>query len=143
MFLLLLLLLSGGRAVAEQAPIDSPAVYSEEGRLFVYEKGTWFPWWAVLMVPFLTTLWLFVRIAGPRVNWKAAWATVLVFEAVVTPAEMFSVARGHWVYNKARILGPTLLNVPIEEHLLYYLFGPLVVITVHHAIGMGLQRLRE
>lgn len=123
----------------EKEKPDGPS-YDEKTGSFGYERGKPFPWWAALMLPFLAVFWLLYRAARERVNWKAAWGAVFVFEAVLTTAETFSVARGHWVYNRARILGPAIFGVPIEEHLLYYLFAPLVVICSMHALRMGLER---
>ena len=105
-----------------------------------YWAGPVFPWWATLLLPFLVVLWFLYKAAKDRVNWKAAFATVAVFELVVFPAEIFSVSRGHWVYNDAKIWGPKLFGVPIEEPLLYYIFPALIVITAFHAIRMRLER---
>ena len=74
-------------------------------------------------------------------NWKAAFATVVLFESVVFPAEAFSVSRGHWVYNDARIWGARIFNVPIEQPLLYYVFPALFVIASFHVIRMVLRRI--
>ena len=112
-------------------------------RLLAYHRGKRFPWWATLLLPFLLLLAVLYRIVRERVNWKAAAATIGVFELVVFPAEVFSVWRGHWVYNDARIWGPKILNVPIEEPLLYYVFPPLIVITAFCAIRMLLERKRR
>lgn len=99
----------------------------------------WFPWWGTLLAPFLLALWALARDVGREVDWRAAFATVAVFELVVFPAEMISVGRGHWVYNEARIWGPKLLGVPIEEPLLYYVFPALIVIAGFHAIRKRLK----
>lgn len=103
-----------------------------------YKEGRWWPAWAILITPFLIAFYFLQRAARSAVNWKAAWAVVAAFEAVVFPAEWYSLRRGHWVYNEARILGPKLLGVPIEEPFLYYLFSPLIVITLMCAIRMKL-----
>lgn len=95
--------------------------------------GSALAWWDILYLPFLAAFWWLYHAFRRRVSWRAAWLTVLVFEGVVFPAEVFSVHRGHWVYNEARILGPRLLGVPIEEPLLYYLFSPLIIVTVFEA----------
>lgn len=107
--------------------------------MFNYDNGRWWPAWALLLLPYL--LWLFRLCRGTmdRINWRAAFATVIVFEFVLGSAEVYSVSRGHWVYNEARIWGPKLLNVPIEEHLLYYLFPPLIVIAAMHDIRRRLE----
>lgn len=104
-----------------------------------YRAGVPFAWWGTLLLPFLGAFWFLYGAAKDRVNWKAAFATVLLFEIVVFPAEIFSVWRGHWVYNDARIWGPRLFNVPIEEPLLYYVFPALITITAFHAIRMRFE----
>jgi len=100
-----------------------------------------FPWWATLALPFLIIFYFVYKSSIEEVHWKAAYATVILFELVVFPAEAFSVSRGHWVYNDARIWGARLIDVPIEQPLLYYLFPPLLIITSFHAIRMVLRRI--
>ena len=108
--------------------------------MFQYSEGQWWPAWALLIVPYLLWLLGLCRKTMDRVNWPAAFATVAVFELVVGTSEIYSVSRGHWVYNDARLWGPKLFNVPIEEHLLYYVFPPLLVICGMHAIRMALEQ---
>lgn len=105
-----------------------------------YEAGKKFAWWGTLLLPFLLILLPLYRALREEVDLKAALATVLLFEVVVFPAEAFSVWRGHWVYNEARIWGPRLFGVPLEEPLLYYVFPALIVITSFHAIRRALAR---
>ena len=108
--------------------------------MFPYSSGEWCPLWALLFLPFLGWLLVLVRQAGHLVNWKAAYCTAVVFEFVLGATEVFSVHRGHWVYNEARIWGPRLFYVPIEEHLLYYFFSSLIVIAAFHAVREALAR---
>lgn len=102
--------------------------------MFIYSRGEWWPLWALLMTPFLVLLAPMLRRVREEINWRAAWATVLVFELTVFAAECNSVQRGHWIYNEARILGPRILGVPIEEPFLYYLFSPIFVIALMHLV---------
>lgn len=104
------------------------------GGVFKYLRGKWVPLWALLKIPFLLLFIPLYRAVKDDVNWKAAWATVAVFETVLMTAEWYSLKRGHWVYNEARILGPKVFGIPIEEPLLYYLFPPLIVICLMHFI---------
>lgn len=104
-----------------------------------YNVGEWWPAWSTLLAPFLAWLLILVRWFNDHIHWPAAFVTVAVFELVVFPAEIFSVQRGHWVYNDARILGYRLFHVPIEEPFLYYFFGPLVVIATMTAIRVAVR----
>ncbi|MFA6092252.1 MAG: lycopene cyclase domain-containing protein [Elusimicrobiota bacterium] len=110
---------------------------------FEYKKGDWRPDWPNLLLPFLAVFMLLYRFAKEHVDWRAAFCVVGLFECVVFPAEIFSVHRGHWVYNEARIWGPRVFGVPIEEPLLYYLFCPLIIITVMQAIRLALVKWEE
>jgi lycopene cyclase domain-containing protein len=112
---------------------EEAAVRRDANGTFHFRQGAWTPLWALLMVPYLV-LWLpLCRLVGRSVDWKAGWITVLIFEALLMPAERYSLRRGHWVYNESRILGPKVFGVPIEEPLLYYLFSPLIIISIFHA----------
>ena len=111
---------------------DSP-IERKNGR-FEYAKGKWVPWWALLFIPFLVVFGPLYRFVKTEVNWKAAWLTVLVCEAVMMVAEWYSLKRGHWVYNEQRIFGPKVFGIPIEESLLYYLFSPLIIISIYHGV---------
>ena len=99
-----------------------------------------FPWWPTLLLPYLLVLYVLYKAVASDVHWKAAIATVALSEMVCFPAEAFSVSRGHWVYNDARIWGARFFNVPIEEPLLYYVFPALIVIMSFHFIRMMLRR---
>lgn len=107
---------------------------------FTYRRGIWWPLWALLMVPFLFVFLPLYRFVKKDVHWKAAWLTVAVVEVVLMTAESYSLKRGHWVYNEARIFGPRIFGVPIEEPLLYYLFSPLIIISMFHAVKKFLDR---
>lgn len=108
--------------------------------LFRFRSGRWMPLWALLMVPYLLLFVPLYRFVRGTVNWKAAWVTVAVFEALLMPAERYSLRRGHWVYNDARILGPRVFGVPVEEPLLYYLFSPLIIISIFHGFRKHLLK---
>lgn len=122
---------------AEPQARPSQGLFSEE---FSYWRGKKFPWWATLLVPFMAAALFLYRTVREEVDVRALLCTVLVFEAVVFPAEIFSVSRGHWVYNNAKIWGPKLFGVPIEEPLLYYIFPAIIVVTVFHALRKALRR---
>lgn len=87
----------------------------------------------ILAAPFALLLIPLYRAARERVNWKAALAMIATFEALMICAELFSVSRGHWIWNPNRVLGPMFFGVPIEEPLLYYWFPPLFVVILMHA----------
>lgn len=112
---------------------EQPEKLAPEGG-FRYRKGVWWPLWALLMVPFLGVFLPLYRFVRAEVNWKAAWMTVAVFEALLMFAEYYSLQRGHWVYNESRIFGPKIFGIPIEEPLIYYLFSPLIIISIFHGV---------
>lgn len=87
----------------------------------------------LLAAPFFLLVVPLYRAARERVNWRAALALIATFEALMFCAEIFSVSRGHWIWNPNRTLGPTVFGVPIEEPLLYYWFPPLFVVLMMHA----------
>ncbi|MBI5744629.1 MAG: hypothetical protein HY952_08780 [Elusimicrobia bacterium] len=87
----------------------------------------------LLAAPFFLLVIPLYKAARERMNWKAALAMVATFEAIMICAELFSVSRGHWIWNPNRILGPAFFGVPIEEPLLYYWFPPLFVVILMHA----------
>lgn len=97
----------------------------------------------LLVAPFFYVLASLYKSARHDVNWKAAITTIITFEAVMFPAEHFSIARGHWIWNDSRILGTKLWEVPVEEPLLYYWFPPLFVILLMHTIRRILQERTE
>ncbi len=86
----------------------------------------------ILAAPFAFVFLPMYRAARERVNWKAALAMIATFEALMICAELFSVSRGHWVWNPNRTLGIHFFGVPIEEPLLYYWFPPLFVVILMH-----------
>lgn len=95
-----------------------------------YRRGAWFPAWALLALPFvLVMIWLWPLVRR-RVRWAGCALAVMVFEVVMLPVEHQAILRGHWVYNDARILGPLVWGIPVEEPLLYYLLPPILVIMV-------------
>jgi lycopene cyclase domain-containing protein len=95
----------------------------------------------ILAAPFMLLIVPLYAAARRRVNWKAALAMLATFEVVMFCAEIFSVSRGHWVWNPNRTLGPAVFGVPIEEPLLYYWFPPLFVVVLMHALeGFFAQR---
>jgi hypothetical protein len=55
---------------------------------------------------------------------------IVVFEIGTLFIEHHAVVNGHWVYNRAKLLGPLIWDVPIEEVLIYYLFPPVFVIII-------------
>ncbi|MCB4757029.1 MAG: lycopene cyclase domain-containing protein [Elusimicrobia bacterium] len=112
-------------------------------RKFEYRKGRWIPLWAILIVPFLILFEPLYRYVKDEVNWKAAFGTVVIFELLLLCAEYYSLKRGHWVYNEARILGPKIFGIPIEEPLLYYLFPPLIIISLMHGVKKVLRKGQE
>ncbi len=110
---------------------------------FHFNRGHRFGWWAFLFLPFLIVFKILYKVVKEDVNWKAAWATVLLFELLFIPTEWYHLQRGHWVYNEAKILGPKIFGLPIEEPLLYMLFSPLIIISIFHAVKQKVQPPKE
>lgn len=108
-----------------------------------YDTGDWWPAWSTLLLPFVCVLWALVRRFKESVNWPAAFSTALLFQVIMFPAEAFSVSRGHWVYNEARIWGLKVLNVPLEEPFLYYFFGPMFLIVTMQSLRRVLRPAEE
>lgn len=106
----------------------------EDEKGFSFRKGKWWPLWSLLLVPFLGLLLPMYRAVRDDVNGKALWLTILVFELLLLPAEWYALTRGHWVYNEARIWGPKVLGIPLEEPLLYYFFPPIFTAALFHFI---------
>lgn len=94
----------------------------------------------ILAAPFLLLILPLYKAARQRVNWKAALAMLATFEVIMFCAEIFSVSRGHWVWNPNRTLGPTVFGVPIEEPLLYYWFPPLFTVLLMHAFEGAFEK---
>lgn len=118
----------------EPATPPRPGEEAPKKGLFTYVQGLWWPAWALLLAPFIVIFGYLYRTVRREVNLKAAFATVAVLEVMLFPDEWLALKRGHWIYNEARILGPRIFGVPIEEPLLYYVFPALIVIVGMHVI---------
>jgi len=103
-------------------------------------SATWWPASATLAVPFILIRNRLRQSARFQVNWLAAFLTAAIFECLMIYAEHFSLVRGHWIYNRARILGPEIWGIPIEEPLIYYWLGPLFTITLWGALRHYFER---
>jgi lycopene cyclase domain-containing protein len=103
-------------------------------------RGKRWPATVLLAAPFIFILIPLYRAARHGLNRKALVFTLLTFEVLMFVAEHFSLSRGHWVWNEARILGPKIWNVPIEEPLIYYWLGPFFVITLFQALKNKIEK---
>lgn len=104
-----------------------------------YRRGRWWPVFAILFLPFIILFRFLYPAIKHEINWRAMIATILYFEIFMLFAEHYNLKRGHWVYNEARIFGPKIFGIPIEEPLIYYWFPGLVVIAVMLAIRRKLK----
>jgi hypothetical protein len=96
-----------------------------------YERGGKWPAWFAIAIPFLAIMpFLFRHVRS--LCWGAALTLILFFEITTIFVEHHAVIMGHWVYNTAKLIGPTVWNVPIEEPLIYYLFPPVFTVLVLH-----------
>lgn len=105
-----------------------------------YSRGSKWPATVLLLLPFLLVLKPLYRSIRNDVNRRALLLTIAVFEVVMFCSEHFSVSRGNWVWNEARILGPKIWGVPIEEPLLYYWVPVVFVVTLFHVIRKKLMK---
>ncbi|MFN0118738.1 MAG: lycopene cyclase domain-containing protein [Elusimicrobiota bacterium] len=113
---------------------DNPHPTRDPESGFSYRRGNWNPLWAIFSLPFLFVMIPLYRLIKHEVNLKAAFSSIAVFEVVLLIAEHYALMHGHWVYNEARILGPKVFGIPIEEPLIYYFFCPFMVIMMFHAV---------
>jgi lycopene cyclase domain-containing protein len=94
-----------------------------------YERGKRIPAWFGLAIPFLVLMGVLFKHVK-NLSYLSAFGVVIVFETVTLFIEHHAVVNGHWVYNRAKLLGPLVWDVPIEEVVIYYLFPPLFVIFI-------------
>ncbi len=113
-------------------PDENPLLSEEEKRKRATQKK--WPATVILAAPFVLLLLPLWKAAREKVNWRAAFAMILTFEAIMLGAEYFSISRGHWIWNPNRTLGPTVFGIPIEEPLLYYWFPPLFTVVLMHTL---------
>ena len=92
-----------------------------------YERGMRIPAWFGLAIPFLALMAVLFRHVK-NLSFKSALGVIVIFEIGTLLIEHHAVVNGHWVYNRAKLLGPLVWDVPIEEVVIYYLFPPLFVI---------------
>jgi len=116
---------------------------NSETSQFDFRKGKWWPATIILVIPFVFIVLPLYRAIRHEMNGRATLATILLFEAVMLFAEHFSLGRGHWVWNDSRILGWRIWGIPIEEPLLYYWFGPFLVITIMLAVRRAVRDRRK
>lgn len=107
-----------------------PIVVGPDGKP-TYERGKRYPAWALIAIPFIFLIPFLIK-KCKDVCWRSVFCTIFVFQFLLLFVEHNSIMKGHWVYNKARILGPTIWQIPIEEPLIYYLFPPVLVILLFH-----------
>jgi len=114
-------------------PINYDLLNSEDNLKIAATAQKRWPATVILALPFALVFIPLYRAARDNVNWKAAIKTIVTFECIMICAELFSVTRGHWVWNPNRTIGILFFGVPIEEPLLYYWFPPLFVVILMHA----------
>ena len=85
-----------------------------------YLRGSACPAWFLIAMPFLLAMVFLVRKVHRRFNIRVVVLMVVISEVMFIFWVHYAVMKGHWVYNEARILGPRLWGIPIEEPLIYY-----------------------
>ncbi len=109
---------------------NRPAYEHDAAGAPTYARGKKWPASALLAIPFAILMALLVPVVRKLVRWRACWLTVLAFEVIMLPVEHAAVSVGFWVYNRNRLLGPTVWGVPIEEPLIYYFLPPIFAIML-------------
>lgn len=96
--------------------------------IFRYARGTKWPAWFLLALPFIIVFIYVYYKTKKYINWRAAAGMIIFSEFMLMIVEHISIHRGHWVYNENRILGLRIWDVPIEEPLIYYWIPQLFVV---------------
>ena len=111
-----------------------PKMKRGRDRVLRYGRGKKWPAWALLAIPFAMVMVVLYPLVKRKVNWRACWLTVLVFEVMMLPVEHYAVILGFWVYNTNRLLGPEIWGIPIEEPLIYYFLPPMMVVMAFELV---------
>jgi lycopene cyclase domain-containing protein len=85
-----------------------------------YLRGVACPVWLLIAMPFLLAMIFLIRKVHKRFNLRATIAMVFFSETMLILWVHHAILNQNWVYNKARILGPLIWGIPIEEPLIYY-----------------------
>ncbi len=104
------------------------------------KKESKWPASALLTVPFFFVLVPLYKAAKEELAWRGLLLTIFVFEIGMFFTERFSISREHWIYHDAKLLGPKIDGVPIEEPFIYYWLSPVVVILLFLAIRRHLEK---
>ena len=90
--------------------------------------------WAVMGAPFIGLSWfLFQIIKGKKVlNYPALGLTVFIFAASMGFVEKHAIEFKHWIFIPGHTLPIPLWGIPIEEFVIYYVFGPTCTIFLFH-----------
>ena len=65
-----------------------PKMKRGRDRVLRYSRGKKWPAWALLAVPFAMVMVLLYPLVKRKVNWRACWGTVLVFEVMMLPVNI-------------------------------------------------------
>lgn len=104
-----------------------------DGRFF-YDRGLRYPAWALLAIPFVLVLNFVLHVKTLR--WFPLSLSTVLFFGVLIFVEHASIFRGHWVYNKARLLGIYVWGIPVEELVIYYVLPVFFVVGVFEWLSM-------
>ncbi|MBL8992471.1 MAG: lycopene cyclase domain-containing protein [Spirochaetia bacterium] len=116
-----------------------PAFKRDPDGRFYYDRGSArYPGWALVAIPFIIALNFFVHAKG--IDWGSVWMTVMLFLVTLGLIEHLAIYRGYWVYNEARLLGPKIFGVPIEEWVIYYIFPPILVVSAFEYVSGLLKK---
>lgn len=111
-----------------------------------YLRGSACPAWLLIAMPFLLAMVFLVRKVHKRFNLRAVAEMVVLSEVMLILWVHYAVMHGHWVYNEARILGPRIWGIPIEEPLIYYwapqIFVVATMLYIHSKLRKSKRRAR-
>jgi lycopene cyclase domain-containing protein len=85
-----------------------------------------------LVVVLLSAL-LIAAVAKIKINWKLFILAIVPVFIIFVAWDIFAVWRGHWSFGMDKMLGPVIINQPLEE-LAFFIVIPLFHIIVWEAI---------
>lgn len=97
--------------------LENDGVIVENGS---YSRGTKkFPTWIWIQV-FLVAILIYLK-RYFKGNWLTIGAVSFIFACVAFIGELHAIDYGFWVYNRQRMIGIFIFNIPIEQYPMYFL----------------------
>jgi lycopene cyclase domain-containing protein len=112
------------RLSAPASPNPAPALRSAGSSELPKARGYW-GWWLIGSVIFILAALPWV---GKRICWRAlGWATA-IFVSLMFLSESIALHWKWWIWNEDILWGPKVLQIPLEEFLLYFAIVPLLAV---------------